>query len=79
MNENKSLSELRKKYPNRMLLPATSAGKEIGLEQQTTRNKINDGTFPISTKKIGGKRVVHILDLADFLEANRAGREVEHG
>lgn len=80
MNENnKSLNDLRERYPNQTMLPAICAGKELGFKPQTTRNKINDGTFPVMTSKLEGKRLVHILNLADILEAQRLGKEVSHG
>ena len=39
--------------------------------EQTLRNLISDGRTTIPNRKVGGKRVVHILDLADWLDRQR--------
>ncbi|PKN66312.1 MAG: hypothetical protein CVU57_06475 [Deltaproteobacteria bacterium HGW-Deltaproteobacteria-15] len=41
----------------------------IGLRPQTIRNKLNCGTFPIKTKKIGRKLLWDIRDVDKFLDA----------
>jgi predicted DNA-binding transcriptional regulator AlpA len=41
----------------------------IGLRPQTIRNKLNCGTFPIKTKKIGGKLLWDIAEVDRFLDA----------
>ena len=40
----------------------------IGLKRQTIRNKLNCGTFPIKTKKIGRKLLWDIKDVDGFLD-----------
>lgn len=44
----------------------------IGLKPQTIRNKLNCGTFPIKTKKIGRKLLWDIGDVDKFLDGLRA-------
>jgi predicted DNA-binding transcriptional regulator AlpA len=44
----------------------------IGLKPQTIRNKLNCGTFPIKTKKIGRKLLWDIRDVDKFLDGLRA-------
>lgn len=36
---------------------------------QTARNKIALGTFPVKTVKFGGRRLVLLTDLAEFLDS----------
>ena len=40
----------------------------IGLKPQTIRNKLNCGTFPIKTKKIGRKLLWDKKDVDKFLD-----------
>jgi len=44
----------------------------IGLKPQTIRNKLNCGSFPIKTKKIGRKLLWDIRDVDEFLDGLRA-------
>ena len=44
----------------------------IGLKPQTIRNKLNCGTFPIKTKKIGRKLLWDIGDVDKFLDGLKA-------
>ena len=60
------LDVLRSTYKT-VFIPAIDAGREIGLAEQTTRNLLSKGQFPILTLKIRGKRVVSIFVLADFV------------
>lgn len=67
-----SLDLLRDKYPDSTLLPLKTALKEIGLSAQTGYNRLSTGKglpFPVSTQ--GKNRVVHLLDLADYLDSLR--------
>lgn len=50
-----------------VLIPAVDAGREIGYANQTTMNMLSEERFPMPTIKMGGKRVVSIFVLADFL------------
>lgn len=60
------LEILRATYQT-IYISAVNAGKEIGMAPGTTRNMLTEGRFPIPTLKIGAKRVVSILVLADFV------------
>ena len=40
----------------------------IGLATQTIRNKLTAGTFPIKTKRIGGKLLWDIKDVDKYLD-----------
>lgn len=60
------LEILRATYQT-IYISAVNAGKEIGIAPGTTRNMLTEGRFPIPTLKIGRKRVVSILVLADLV------------
>lgn len=60
------LEILRATYQT-IYISAVNAGKEIGIAPGTTRNMLTEGKFPIPTLKIGRKRVVSILVLADIV------------
>lgn len=60
------LDFLRATY-NAVFIPAVAAGREIGYANQTTMNMLSEERFPMPTIKMGGKRVVSIFVLADFL------------
>ena len=64
---NSVLDILRATYQT-IFISAVDAGKEIGIAPGTTRNMLTrGGRFPLSTQKIGVKRVVSIFVLADFV------------
>ena len=67
-----SLDYLQSLFPGQMGIPILSAGKIIGFAEQTTKNKVSQGKFPVQVGRIGKKRIVHILDLAEFMELQRA-------
>lgn len=54
------------------------AGAAIGLRPQSTYNAIQKKTFPLTVVEVGGRRVVRLLDIANYLDgltpARRPGR-----
>jgi predicted DNA-binding transcriptional regulator AlpA len=54
------------------MLDISDLAIRIGLKPQTIRNKLNCGTFPIKTKKIGRKLLWDIRDVDKFLDGLRA-------
>ena len=54
------------------MLDISDLSIRIGLKPQTIRNKLNCGTFPIKTKKIGRKLLWDIRDVDKFLDGLRA-------
>lgn len=50
------------------MLDINDLSERIGLKPQTIRNKLNCGTFPIKTKKIGRKLLWDIQDVDRFLD-----------
>ncbi len=53
------------------MLDISDLATRIGLKPQTIRNKLNCGTFPIKTKKIGRKLLWDIRDVDKFLDGLR--------
>jgi len=51
------------------MLDINELARRIGLKQQTIRNKLNCGTFPIKTKKIGRKLLWDINEVDEFLDS----------
>ena len=50
------------------MLDIKELSTRIGLKPQTIRNKLNCGTFPIKTKKIGRKLLWDLKDVDTFLD-----------
>lgn len=51
------------------MLTIRELSTRIGLKPQTIRNKLNCGTFPIKTKRIGRKLLWDIKDVDRFLDS----------
>lgn len=62
-----------------VLLTLKQVAQVTGQAEQTLRNLISEGRTTLPSRKVGGKRVVHVLDLAEWLEEQRVPhqREVE--
>ena len=54
------------------MLTIRELSTRIGLKPQTIRNKLNGGTFPIKTKRIGRKLLWDIKDVDRFLDGLEA-------
>lgn len=61
----------------RMTLSLEEACAEIGIKATTGANQISAGTFPMPTRKEGGKRVVDIRDLAEYIDKQREAAKVQ--
>jgi hypothetical protein len=64
-------------FPGQALVPVIKAGCCLSYAQQTTRNKLASGEFPLKTSLLGGKRVVRKSDLAAYIDdlgAKKRGR-----
>lgn len=56
-----------------VFLSLKQVSQVTGQAEQTIRNLISQGRTTLPTRKVGGKRVVHVLDLADWLDRYRVG------
>ena len=55
-----------------VLLTLKQVSEVTGQAEQTIRNLISQGRTTLPTRKVGGKRVVHVLDLAAWIDEQRA-------
>ncbi|ABF09697.1 hypothetical protein [Cupriavidus metallidurans] len=55
-------------FPGMALLPVLEAGQCLSYAPQTIKNKVHNGTFPVKTILVGGKRVVKKTDLAYYID-----------
>jgi len=73
-----SLDLLRDKYPGVTLLCIAIALKECGWAPQTGYNRISSGRgLPFPTSKQGKNHIVHILDLAEYLDSVRGAENTK--
>lgn len=70
-----TLQILLARFDGQVLIPFIKASAAAGISGQTARNKLSVGTFPIKTVFNGSRRLVHIQDLADFIESLRPESE----
>ncbi len=54
-----------------VLLNIKQVSQVTGQAEQPIRNLISEGSTTLTTRKVGGRRVVHVLDLAAWLDAQR--------
>ena len=63
------MPQVNKEGPKmKRMLTISELSTRIGLKPQTVRNKLNCGTFPIKTKRIGRKLLWDIKDVDRFLD-----------
>ena len=53
-------------FPGKALADFAPAAAAIGLAEQTARDLLWRGKFPVKTVKVGGKRLVVVADLARY-------------
>ena len=56
-----------------VLLTLKQVSQVTGQAEQTIRNLISQNRTTLPTRKVGGRRVVHVLDLAAWIEEQRVG------
>ncbi len=70
------VSVLLSRYGGQLIIPFLEAAETLGYRQQTARNEMAKGTFPLPTLRRGGRRFVAVTDLADYLEQLYAARDL---
>jgi hypothetical protein len=70
-NLSPTLQILLARFDGQILIPFTHASKTAGFAEQTARNLESQKKFPIKTQKRGGRRFIHIEDLATYIESQR--------
>lgn len=71
-NLSSTLQILLARFDGQVLIPFASASKSVGIPEQTARNRLVSGNFPIPTVLNGSRRFVHVADLADYVESLRS-------
>lgn len=72
MNQPTTTAELLvSQFAPAVLLNIKQVSQVTGQAEQTIRNLISEGSTTLPTRKVGGRRVVHVLDLAAWLDAQR--------
>jgi len=62
---------LMARFNGQILIPFVDAVTSAGFQEQTARNMIYKGKFPIPTVLSGSRRFVYIQDLAKFIDGLR--------
>jgi len=62
---------LSARFHGQILIPFTDGAEALGYAPQTARNKLHQGTFPVQSFMHGHRRVIHIEDLANYIEKHR--------
>lgn len=68
---NQTITILLAQFKGQVLIPFAAAAECVGIPEQTARNKLVKGEFPIPTVLSGGRRFIHIQDLANYVDALR--------
>ncbi len=67
-----TLNLLLAKFNGQILIPFVDAVASVGFQEQSARNQLSKGTFPIPSVLSGSRRLIHVEDLANFIEGLRA-------
>lgn len=70
-----SLATLREFFPDQIAIPLPLVARVLGIAEQTARNQVSAGKFPIPTFLQGPLRFALITDIAAHLDAKRAGAD----
>lgn len=79
MSQSQTLAILQSQFPGMFRIPILDAGRALGLANQTVRNQVHCGTFPVASQRVGGRRFVRIDDLARALDAGARALAVQKG
>jgi hypothetical protein len=81
MQLNSTITILLARFNGQVLIPFAAAAECVGIPEQTARNKLVKGVFPIPTVLSGGRRFVHVQDLANYVESLREfpGKKTNRG
>jgi len=63
-----TLQILLARFNGQILIPFVAASESVGIPEQTARNKLSKGEFPIPTVLSGSRRQIHIQDLAAYVD-----------
>lgn len=69
---NSTIQILLARFNGQVLIPFAPASESVGISEQTARNRLSAGTYPIPTVVNGARRFIHVADLAAFVESLRS-------
>jgi hypothetical protein len=69
---NSTIEILMARFHGQVLIPFVSASESAGIPEQTARNRLAKGNYPIPTVLNGSRRFIHISDLAEYIESLRS-------
>lgn len=75
------ISFILAQFPGRTHIGVTEAGTAIGIQPRTVRNWLHQKKFPLPTSLLGDKRMVSLIDLAEFLSKTSCasgGQQISH-
>lgn len=67
-----TLQILLARFNGQVLVPFARASESVGICEQTARNQLSAGKYPIQTVMIGARRFIHIAELANFVDSRCA-------
>lgn len=76
---NSTITILLARFNGQVLVPFAAGAECVGIPEQTARNKLVKGEFPIPTVLSGGRRFVHVQDLANYVESLRGNPTPRRG
>ena len=63
---------LMARFHGKILVPFVAGAECVGIPEQTARNKLSKGIFPIPTVMSGSRRHILVQDLANYVESLRS-------
>lgn len=69
-NLSPTLQLLLARFDGQVLIPFVPGSKSVGIAEQTARNRLSKGTYPIKTELRGARRFIHISDLARYVDSS---------
>lgn len=70
-NLSSTIQILLAQHDGKVLIPFAAASSTAGMAEQTARNALSRGDYPIPTVEVGRRRFVHVQDLAEYIESLR--------
>lgn len=64
---------LLRQFDGQVLIPFAEASAAMGMAEQTARNRLRKGDYPVKTLWNGTRRLVHVADLAEYIDDLRTG------
>lgn len=78
-NLNTTIEILLARFDGQVLIPLALAAKSVGIPEQTARNRLVSGNFPIPTVLNGSRRFIHVADLAAYVDSLRGIQKSKRG